>query len=227
MGCLRRVGCLLLIIAIAAVAWVARDQLADWFPQLRSWIPGLSRRAAGDGSAGDVVWRAITPGGASHAEQLLVGLEKRSAATYTNVLPSDFAAFFVKDVTGYVPPAKDSAQAAIVNRRLALRTSLDIDALGGRAAFGPVGKLLGEREPLTIAGTFDVVRPGVAEFRVQELTVHGLPVPSPLIPDLVRKVENGPHPAGLAPEALLLNVPPYVADIRVVGDRIAVYRTPQ
>jgi hypothetical protein len=123
-----------------------------------------------------------------------------------------------------VPPPDDSTQAAIVDHRLAFRTSLDIKALGARTALGTLGGVLADREPMVVAGTFDVVRPGVAEFRVQEVTVHGLSVPQSMISQLVHKIEAGPHPAGLAPEALLLNVPPYVADIRVVGGRIALYR---
>jgi len=129
------------------------------------------------------------------------------------------------DVAGHVPPPQDSTVAAVIDHTFALRTSLDIKALGGRTAFGPVGGMLADREPLTLSGIFDVVRPGVAEFHVQQLSVHGLAVPAPLIPSLVHKVEIGDHPAGLAPDALLLNVPRYVADIRLVNDRVAIYRT--
>ena len=106
------------------------------------------------------------------------------------------------DVAGHVPPPQDSTEAAVVDHTFALRMSLDIKALGGRTAFGPIGGMLADREPLTLSGTFDVVRPGVAEFHVQELSVHGLPVPTPLIPGLVHKVEIGQHPAGLASDAL-------------------------
>jgi len=174
-----------------------------------------------------VAWQAITRGGASRTEHVLLGLSDRGGPPYVAVLPSDFAAFVLMDITGRVPPPEDSTEAAIVDHRLAIRTSLDIKTLGGRTAFGPIGGLLADREPLTLAGSFDVVRRGVAEFRVQTISVHGIAVPSPFIPQLVRKVEVGAHPPGLAPDALLVNVPPYVADIRVLPNRIALYRSVQ
>jgi hypothetical protein len=194
---------------------------------VRAWISNgpHAARPRPDSVLAKIDWRSVTPGGESHAEHLLLALGERGSPPYTMLLPSDFAAFMLMDIAGQVPPLSDSTEAAIVDRALALRTSLDIRALGGRSAFGPIGALLADREPMTLAGTFDVARPGVAEFHVRQMTVHGLSVPTPLIPDLVRKFEGGQHPVGLASDALLLNVPRYVADIRIVDDRIAIYRT--
>lgn len=227
MGCGRRLGCIALLVVLAAAAWLARDRWPGWVSRLERRIRETAHGApaAPRATADSVSWRPVTLGGASHAERLLLSLGDRGSAAYTSILPSDFASFMLMDIAGRVPPPQDSTEAAILDRQLAVRTSIDIKAFGGRTAFGPLGGLLADREPLTLAGTFDVVRPGVAEFHVEQLTVHGLAVPSPLIPPLVHKVEIGAHPAGLAPDALLLNVPPYVTDIRVVGARIAVYRS--
>lgn len=223
---MRRLGCLLLLVVLAASVWVTRDRWGGYLPQLRRLIPSERRVPEGrDSTIEAVAWAPATVGGASHAERLILALGERGAPPYTMVLPGDFAAFMLMDVAGHVPPPQDSTVAAVIDRTFVLRTSLDIKALGGRTAFGPVGGMLADREPLTLSGIFDVVRPGVAEFHVQQLSVHGLPVPAPLIPSLVHKVEIGQHPAGLAADALLLNVPRYVADIRLVNDRVAIYRT--
>jgi hypothetical protein len=215
-----------MLVLLLALAWVTRDQWGVWLPSVRSLLPSrLPHFGAADTTTDrTIAWRPVTAGGASHAERIILGMGGRSSAAFVTVLPADFAAFMLADLAGHVPPAADSTDAAIVDHRLALRTWLDIKALGGRTALGPLVGVLADREPLTLAGTFDVVRPGVAEFHVQHLTVHGLAVPAPMIPQLVRKVEAGPHPAGLAPDALLLNVPPFVADIRVLGDKLALYR---
>jgi hypothetical protein len=212
------------LVVLVALAWVTRDRWGAWLPRARSWLPGGSQPRVDSAGTSAAAWRPVTAGGASHAEHIILTLAVSSGPPFAAVLPSDFAAFMLVDLAGHLPPPDDSTQAAIVDHRLALRTSLDIKALGARTALGPLGGVLADREPMIVAGTFDVVRPGVAEFRVREVTIHGLSVPQPMIPQLVRKVEAGPHPAGLAPEALLLNVPPYVADIRVVGGRIALYR---
>ncbi len=225
MGCGRRLGCLLFLLVLAGAAWITRDRWGVYLPRLRRWIPSERQAPPADSTSRTVAWRSVSVGGASHAERLVLALGERGAPPYTTVLPADFAAFMLMDVAGHVPPPEDSTEAAVIDHAFALRTSLDIKALGGRTAFGPVGGMLADREPLTLSGTFDVVRPGVAEFRVQQLSVHGLPVPAPLIPGLVHRVEIGEHPAGLAPDALLLNVPPYVADIRIVGDKVIIYRT--
>jgi hypothetical protein len=215
-----------LLLVAAGAAWLTRDRWAEYFPALRRWIPSeRPSRPQSDSAGAAIAWRPVTVGGASHAERLILELGNRGAPPYTTVLPADFAAFMLMDVAGHVPPPQDSTEAAVIDRAFALRTSLDIKALGGRTAFGPVGGMLADREPLTLSGTFDVVRPGVAEFHVHQLSVHGLSVPTPLIPSLVHRIEIGEHPAGLAPDALLLNVPTYVADIRLVSDRVAIYRT--
>jgi hypothetical protein len=213
------------LLALAGAAYVTRDRWSGQLQRVRDWLPGARHGvSARDSTPAAVPWQAVTAGGASHAEHLMLALGDHGSPPYTLLLPADFAAFMLMDVAGRVPPPDDSAQAAIVDRRLALRTALELKTLGGRTAFGPLGGVLADREPLMLAGTIDVVRRGVAEFHVQQLSVHGLPVPSPLIPELVHRIEAGPHPPGLASDALLVNVPPYVADIRVAGNRIAVYR---
>jgi hypothetical protein len=224
-GCGRRLGCLFFLLLLGVAMWLTRDQWGAYLPRLRHWLPSEGQVPSTDSTSRTVAWRPVTLGGASHAERLILALGDRGAPPYTTVLPADFGAFMLMDVAGHVPPPQDSTEAAVVDHTFALRMSLDIKALGGRTAFGPIGGMLADREPLTLSGTFDVVRPGVAEFHVQELSVHGLPVPTPLIPGLVHKVEIGQHPAGLASDALLLNVPQYVADIRLLSDKVAIYRT--
>jgi len=218
-GCARRLGCLVGLAGLVGLAWVTRDRWTPWLP---SAVGGTGSADASGGGAAPV-WGLVTPGGASHAEHLILGLGQRPSPPYTQLLPADFAAYLLMDISGRIPPAADSTRAAIVDQRLALRTVVDVDRLGGRAVLGPLATVIGKREPLSLAGTVDVVRPGVGEFRVEELRIHDLPVPSALIPQLIHRIENGAHPPGIAQNGLLLNVPPYVADIRIARGRVAVY----
>lgn len=223
MGCLRRLGCLVVLVVAAVVAWKARDVWRPWLP---GWVPGhgtsygREREAAGE----NAVWEPLTEEGAARAEHAVAALGDRKAAVFTSVQPGDFASYMLMDLAGRLPSDLDSAQATVVGNQLLLRTSLDIKAMTGRDPPGIVTAVIGQRAPLTMAGVFDVVRPGVAEFRVQDLEVHGLPLPGPLIPQVVSRVESGPHPPGLASNALLVNVPPYVADIRGTRGRITLYK---
>jgi hypothetical protein len=219
MGCLRRLGCLVLLVVLAGAAWITSDR---WRPLLPTWVPGtLAARAI----AADSGWVLVTATGATRAEHSLAALGDRSAMVFASVRPAEFAGYMLMDLAGRLPPDGDSTQAAVIGNQLSVRTSLDIRALGGRDAWGPLVAVFGTRAPLVFSGTFDIVRPGVAEFRIQQLSLHALPVPGPLIPRVLRSVESGPHPMGVAANALLVNVPSYVADIRATGGKILIYKS--
>jgi hypothetical protein len=219
-GCLRRLGCLLLLAIMAAGAlWITSGR---WLPLLPTWVPGSASARA---IAADSGWVLVTPAGATRAEHALTALREPSARVYTTVSPAEFAGYVLMDLSGRLPPAGDSTAAVVIENQLRVRTSLDIRALGGRDVWGFVSDLIGTRAPLVFAGTFDVVRPGIAEFRVDELAIHGLQVPGPMIPRLLRRVDSGLHPTGMAANALLVNVPAYVADIRASSGKILIYKS--
>jgi hypothetical protein len=220
MGCLRRLGCLILLVVLAAgAAWITSDR---WRPLLPSWVPGTDDARA---IAADTGWAPVTAVGATRAEHALGALRDRSAKVYTSVSPADFAGYVLMDLSGRLPPDGDSTEATVIANQLRVRTSLDIRALGGQGVWETVFGVIGTRAPLGFAGTFDIVRPGIAEFRVQELSIHGVPVPGPMIPRLLRRVESGLHPTGMAANALLVNVPAYVADIRATSGKILIYKS--
>lgn len=221
MGCLRRLGCLILLALLVGGAWVTSDR---WRPLLPVWVPG-TRAPRAIAGAPDSLWSPVTAVGATRAERSLAALGDRSAMVFTSLHPAEFAGYVLMDLAGRLPPDGDSTQAAVIGNQLSIRTSLDIRALGGSDAWGPLAAVMGKRAPLVFAGTFDIIRPGVAEFRVQQLSLHDLPVPGPLIPRVLRKVESGLHPTGIAANALLVNVPSYVADIRATGGKILIYKS--
>jgi hypothetical protein len=220
MGCLRRLGCLVLLAVLAGGAlWITGDR---WRPLLPDWVPGTDEARA---IAADTGWALVTPVGATRAEHALAALRDRSAKIYTWVSPADFAGYVLMDLSGRLPPEGDSTEAIVIASQLRVRTSLDIRALGGQHVWETVFDVIGTRAPLVLAGTFDIVRPGIAEFRVQELSIHGVRVPGPMIPRLLRRVDSGLHPVGMAANALLVNVPAYVADIRASSGKILIYKS--
>jgi hypothetical protein len=220
MGCLRRLGCLVLLAIVAgSVLWFTSSR---WQPLLPTWVPGTAHARA---IAADSGWVLVTPAAATRAERALTALREPSARVYTTVSPSEFAGYVLMDLSGRLPPEGDSTAAVVIENQLRIRSSLDIRELGGQDAWGIVSDLIGTRAPLVIAGTFDVVRPGIAEFRVDELSIHGLQVPAPMIPRLLRRVDSGLHPSGMAANGLLVNVPAYVADIRTSSGKILIYKS--
>jgi len=93
--------------------------------------------------------------------------------------------------------------------------------LGG--ALGAAGALLPERDTLRIGGTFDVVRPGLAQFRVLEAQLGAVPLPSSILPRVLRR-GGGTGGQGVAADGVGIPIPRYIGDVRVSRGRITLYK---
>jgi hypothetical protein len=100
-------------------------------------------------------------------------------------------------------------------------------------------------DTLFLAGRLEPVRPGLAQFRVREVRLKGINVPTRLIPGLVRQlraaaassgtpeterpagtaVDSGAAPAStIADDGLPVALPGTVSDVRVVNGKLTLYR---
>ena len=214
MGCLRRLGCLLLLLAIAVVAaWLTRDR---W---LRI-VPG-SRSAA----AASATWEPLTAARAEHARAVVASLGQRRGPVFANLTGAEAASYIYRALGRDMPQSTDSAEAAVIGDRLYLRASVRVSDLGGPAALGSLASFLGDRERVQFGGVFAVVRPGVAEFEVKEIRVRDIALPQAAIPRLVQRLEHGSRPSGIAPDALPLEIPPFIGDVRLARGRVTLYKT--
>jgi hypothetical protein len=68
------------------------------------------------------------------------------------------------------------------------------------------------------------VRPGLAEYRLRQIRLRQLAIPSALIPQIVRQLGTGNRPEGVAADALPLTVPAYVSDVRIGRGRVTLYK---
>jgi hypothetical protein len=84
--------------------------------------------------------------------------------------------------------------------------------------------MLGDRERLQIAGNLRVVRPGLGELVVREIRVGQLPIPSGLIPRILRQTSRRDRPEGLSDSGIPLRLPEYVGDVRVAGGTVTLAR---
>ena len=94
MGCLRRIGCLLIVVLLAYGAWVTRDRWRRWLPVSQ----GLRTHVVGPDTT-EGVWSPVTTGGANHAEHLILTLGERSGPVFASMPPEEFAAYMLMDVT--------------------------------------------------------------------------------------------------------------------------------
>jgi hypothetical protein len=219
MGCIGRLGCLILLVVLGGVAWLWRDR----------WLHLVDRSPSAGGDSAVVVgregeWQPLTPQGGERARRALAQLEQQNGPLAVTVAVPDLAAYVYQELARQLPPSADSVQAMAKGDRLYLRASVRIQELGAREMLGPLAAMLGERERLEIGGNLRVVRPGLGELVVRELRVGQLPIPPGIIPRIVRQISRRDRPAGISDSGLPLQLPPHIGDVRVAGGTMTVGR---
>ncbi|HET7564652.1 MAG TPA: hypothetical protein VFJ96_06640 [Gemmatimonadaceae bacterium] len=213
-GCLRSIGCLTVLVIVVAAAWLLRD---EWVPRIH-WHSGPAR------STNAVVWQPLTPEGAARAKQAVDSLNSKSGRVFANIAPADLAAYVYDELSKELPPSAEHVEATAYDRELWVRTNVNLRDLGDSDALGPLSGMLGDRQSVQFGGTLDIVHPGLAEYRVESIKVGDVTIPRAAIPRLLRKIERGDRPAGIADNALPLTVPTYIADVRIARGTITLYK---
>lgn len=211
MSCLARVGCLLLIVALGVGAWLTRDR----------WLHTTPPAAAPASE-----WSPLTEGGAKRTATALAKLSGPSGPVFATLAGSDVASYVFLQLAKSMPASSDSFEARVRDDQISLRASMNTKELGS-SALGALSSLLGDRERVEMAGSLRVIGKGLAEFRVAEVRVHDLALPSAVISRLVAPLVKGKRPPGLDDNALPLSIPPYVGDVRVANGRITLYKNVQ
>ena len=214
-GCLRRLGCLVVLL-VAVGLWFVRD---TWWPRVRGAVDTEPRVAAAADSNG---WEPLDPERAERGERAVRALAERSGPVYVNLRAGELASYAFLSLADATPLPLEDAQAAVVGDRVYLRSVVSLRDLGG--SLGPAAALLPERDTLRLGGTFDMVRPGLAQFRVVDVRLGDVPVPSAVVPRLLRRA-GGTRPEGVAEDAIGIAMPPYIGDVRVGRGRITLYKS--
>ena len=213
MGCIARLGCLVVLAALAIVGWLTRDQ----------WVPArfLPHAAAVSKAAG---WEPLSDAGAARTRTALSRLRQPTGPVFQTLSGGDVASFLFNELAKQLPVSTDSIQAVVIDDHVSMRANVRLADVGGAGALGPFASMLGDRERVQLIGTFHVVKPGLAEFEVQTVKVRGVSIPRSVIPRLISRFGKGVRPAGLADDALPLPIPSYVGDIRVANGKITLYK---
>ncbi len=209
-SCLGRLGCLFLILVGGALAWLTRER---WL----SSVPGREARPP-------VVWEAMSDTGARTAADAVASLGRPGGAAYATVTAAGLAALMAGGAGYGLPAALDSVQAAVDGDLIRLRARVQLDAVRGLDALGPLGGLLDRRERIELAGAIAVLRPGLAEFRVGSVQVADLALPRAAIPKLIARLDSPSRPDGVSPDGIAISVPDHVGDIRVARGQVTLYR---
>ncbi|HEY0779604.1 MAG TPA: hypothetical protein VGD56_16670 [Gemmatirosa sp.] len=220
-GCLRRLGCLA-VLAIAAALYLARD---TWRPLVARFTRDDDAPATAGAAATTTVptWQPVDQPSAARGEHAVRTLAAPRGPVYVNLRPGELASYAFLSLADALPPMLRDAETSVVGDRVYLRSVVapaDFAGVLGRA----VRTVLHARDTLRLGGTVDVVRPGLAEFRVRDVRIGTVPVPTPLVPRVVSRFRQGELPPGVAEDAVPIQLPPYIGDVRVGHGRITLYK---
>ena len=223
-GCLRRLGCLAVLLVAGVLLYLNRGA---WLPRLRAVTGSAAPATVEPPRASDGSWAPVTPAGAPPARAGVASLAQRRGPVYANLAPADLASYIYEELRRQLPPSAGDMQAAVFGDQLHVKTVVPLKELGGASVLGPLAQFLSERDTVQFGGTLDVVRPGLAEYRVREIRLRQLAIPSALIPRILAQLGQGGRPAGVAADALPIVIPPHVSDVRVGRGRVTLYKTVQ
>ena len=215
MGCFRTIGCAVVLVAALAVGWIFRDDLMRL----------LDRDESAAIAIAEPEWAPLTAEGAARAREVVTRLERRSGRVYENVMPADLSALVFEELSRQsLPQSATNIEAAAIGSSLAIRANVRLSDFGGKEVLGPIATVLNDREQVQFGGVLEVVRPGLAQYRVTALRIGRLDVPPPLIPRLIRRIGHGARPEGIADDALPLEIPPYIGDVRIAGNSVTLIK---
>jgi hypothetical protein len=225
-GCLRRIGCLA-VLAIAALLYVTRD---SWRPAAASALRVSNRLSGHEDVAASTdtlaTWQQLDQPAAERGERAVRTLAARNGPVYVNLRPGELASYAFLTLSDNLPPALRSAQTAVLGDRIYLRSVVAPADFAGVLG-GPVRTLIHGRDTLRLGGTFDVVRPGLGQFRVRDVQIGAVPVPSALVPRIVARLRassSAESGDAVRHDAIPVPLPPFVGDVRVGRGRITLYK---
>jgi hypothetical protein len=220
-GCIRRVGYLVLIVALAAIwYWYARVErpAAVATSSATNAVTGASNANTG--------WQPLSPADAERGRVAVEALSRRSGPVFANLSPAEAASYIFLVVAKQLPPSAKNAEASIVGDRLYVRSEVDLKDFGGSGQLGALGMLLGSRDSVLLGGTIHMLKPGLAEFQVQEVKLGKLQVPATLIPRLIAQMTRGKNKAaGVGESSLPMVMPAYISDVRIANGKITLYKS--
>lgn len=209
MGCLRKIGCLVLIIVLIGVGFLGRGL---WLPKVRK----------SNDTAAASTWQPLTQAGASRAQRVLQQLSQPAGPPSVNVAAADLISYIVQQLSSALPESADSIQAAAIDDRLCVRAVIKTTDFADTKTLGPLAMMLQEREPVQMCGVIHIIAPGKGELQIKEFKVRELGIPGPAIPRLVRQMSPPNRPEGLSDNGLPLETPVYIGEVTVKNGQVVI-----
>jgi hypothetical protein len=213
-GCLKgvfKLGCAVAVLGALVLAWWFREPImhtfARWFGRPTA-LPSVADTGVG----------APTPS-ATASGKAKVGNLRTSAGPDSVVLtPNEMASLIGGGIDWSVRKMYDSLRVELQEGKLILHARLDTRALPA-GTLGPFAGMFGEHEPLRMAGTVSIARPGTALYDISEITLRGIEIPSPVVHSIAKQMA-GASANGAVP----LKVDPAVSAVAVHPTAVVLYK---
>lgn len=215
-GCLKgifRLGCAAVLICALALVWWFRAPIlqtfAHWFGRSTA-LPSIADTAVG----------APTPRATASGKEKVSRLETSAGPDSVILTPNEVASLIGSGIDWSVRKLYDSLRVELQEGRLVLHARLDTRALPP-GTLGPFAGMFGEHEPLRMAGTLAVERPGLARYTIKEISLRGIEIPGPMVHSIASQM------AGAANGAIPLKLDPSISDVAVHPTGVVLYRRPR
>ena len=217
-GCIGRLGCLLVLAVAGAIGWFTHD---SWYPKLRERL-GFEPAAV---KVSAEKWEPLTPEGAARARLAVGRLSSRNGPVYVDVAAGDLAAYALDPALRELSHDSAGAEALARDDRLYVRAMVNIADLVDAKSLGSLGSMIGGRQEITVRGRLEVVSPGHALFRVDQIALKELQLPSALIAKIVGRIRPKDRNAAMPRDAIPVHVPLELADVRVAKGHVVLYKS--
>ena len=183
-----------------------------------------ARRARGvDGRGREV--EPLTPDGAARARLAGARLSVKNGPVYIDVAAGDLAAYALEHAMRDLSHDSTGISALARDDRLYLRAMVNVAELADAKSLEPVTSMLGGKQEVTERGRLEVVSPGHAQFRVDQIALKELQLPAALIEKIVARIEPKERDAATPKDAIPVRVPRELANIRVAKGHVVLYKS--
>src|SRR5437879_8631673 len=213
-GCLKglfRLGCAVAILAVIALIYWFREPImqtgARWFGGSKA-LPPVADTAVG----------APTPSATATGQGKLRSLGAAGGPDSVILTPNEMASLIGAGIDWNVRKMYDSLRVELQEGKLVLHARLDTRALPP-GTLGPFAGMVGEREPLRMAGTVSIGKPGTALYDITEISLRGIEIPGPFVKQITKQMA-GASTSGAVP----VKVDPAVTDVKVHLTGVVLYK---
>jgi hypothetical protein len=221
-GCFRRLGCLVVLLILAVLAWFNRDRLETIYRKYAGGGPPAVDTSSVIRAAGG--WEPLTQEKATRGKNAVQSLSAPRGPAYVNLTASEAASYIFLEVAKQLPASSQGVTSSIKDDRLYVRANVALRDFGGAGVLGPLAAVIGERDTVQLGGTIHVLRPGSGEFQVKDVKFGSFPVPGAIIPKIIKRMRKGTMPEGIADNALPMKLPEFIGDVRIADGKITVYK---